>query len=182
MGRSYDLITDAMVAFIEDQPVFFVASAPSEGGRVNVSPKGYDSFRILGTQRVCYVDLTGSGAETIAHLRDNGRVTFMFCAFKGKPNVVRLYGLGRHVRPGEPEFDELVEAFPEHSGIRAIVIADIDRTSTSCGYSVPFMEYVDDRPRLEESLQAKDEGELEDYRNRKNTLSIDGLPALDQNP
>lgn len=182
MGRSYDLITDAMVAFIQYQAMFFVATAPSEGGRVNVSPKGYDSFRILGPQRVCYVDLTGSGAETIAHLRDNGRVTFMFCAFEGKPNVVRLYGSGRHVRPGEPEFDELVEAFPEHSGIRAIVIADIDRTSTSCGYSVPFMEYVADRPRLEESLQAKDDEELDDYRNRKNKLSIDGLPALDQNP
>lgn len=171
-----------MVSFIEDQPVFFVASAPSEGGRVNVSPKGYDSFRILGPRRVCYVDLTGSGAETIAHVRDNGRVTFMFCAFKGKPNVVRLYGIGRYVRPGEPEFEELVGAFPEHSGIRAIVIADIDSTSTACGYSVPFMEYVGDRSRLEESLQAKDEGELDDYRNRKNAISIDGLPALGQNP
>lgn len=180
MGRSYESITDAMREFIEDQQMFFVATAPSHGGRVNVSPKGYDSFRILGAQRVCYLDLTGSGAETIAHLRDNGRITFMFCAFEGKPNIVRLYGSGRHVRPGEPEFDQLVGAFPEHSGIRAIVIADIDRTSTSCGYSVPFMEYVDDRQRLEESLQAKDEGELKDYWKRKNTVSVDGLPALEQ--
>ena len=142
MGRSFESITDAMVTFIEAQQMFFVATAPSDGGRVNVSPKGYDSFRILGPNKVCYLDLTGSGAETVAHLRDNGRITFMFCAFTGKPNVVRLYGTGRHVRPGDVEFAELVETFPEHSGVRAIVIADIDRTSTSCGYSVPFLSLI----------------------------------------
>ncbi len=167
------------MSFIAEQSMFFVATAPREGGRVNVSPKGYDSFRVLGANQVCYVDLTGSGAETIAHLRDNGRITFMFCAFEGKPNVVRLYGSGRYVQPGDPEFTSLVDGFPQHSGIRAIVIADIDRSSTSCGYSVPFMDYVEDRPRLEESLAAKDDDELDRYRAEKNTVSIDGLPALD---
>ena len=179
MGRSFESITDAMVTFIEAQQMFFVATAPSDGGRVNVSPKGYDSFRILGPNKVCYLDLTGSGAETVAHLRDNGRITFMFCAFTGKPNVVRLYGTGRHVRPGDVEFAELVETFPEHSGVRAIVIADIDRTSTSCGYSVPFMDYVEDRNQLEESLEAKSDDELEEYRASKNATSIDGLPSID---
>ncbi len=167
------------MSFIAEQSMFFVATAPREGGRVNVSPKGYDSFRVLGANQVCYVDLTGSGAETIAHLRDNGRITFMFCAFEGKPNVVRLYGSGRHVQPGHPEFDSLLERIPHHSGVRAIVVADIDRTSTSCGYSVPFMDYIEDRPRLEESLAAKDDDELDRYRAEKNTVSIDGLPALD---
>ena len=179
MGRSFESITDAMATFIGEQQMFFVATAPSAGGRVNVSPKGYDSFRILGPNKVCYLDLTGSGAETVAHLRDNGRITFMFCAFTGKPNVVRLYGAGRHVRPGDVEFDELVETFPEHSGVRAVVVADIDRTSTSCGYSVPFMDYVEDRNQLEESLDAKGEDELEEYRASKNATSIDGLPSLD---
>lgn len=179
MGRSFESITDAMRAFIDEQPVFFVATAPREGGRVNVSPKGYDSFRVLGEHQVCYLDLTGSGAETIAHLRDNGRITFMFCAFEGKPNVVRLYGSGRYVRPGDPEFDDLIDGFPKRSGVRGIVVVDIDRTSTSCGYSVPFMDYVEDRQRLEETLSAKDDGELEEYRATKNAASIDGLPALD---
>ena len=179
MARSYESITDAMKAFIAEQPMFFVATAPSVGGRVNVSPKGYDSFRVLDAGRVCYLDLTGSGAETIAHLRDNGRITFMFCAFEGKPNIVRLYGSGRHVQPGDPEFDDLIDGFPDRSGIRSIVVADIDRTSTSCGYAVPFMDYVEDRERLEESLSAKADGELQDYWANKNATSIDGLPALD---
>ena len=112
--------------------MFFVATAPSVGGGVNVPPKGYDSFRVLDEGRVCYLDLTGSGAETIAHLRDNERVTFMFCAFEGKPNIVRLYGSGRHVQPGDPEFDDLIVRFPDRSGVRSIVVADIDRTPTSC--------------------------------------------------
>lgn len=180
MGRSFESITDAMREFIEEQPMFFVATAPSEGGRVNVSPKGYDSFRVLDSNRVCYLDLTGSGAETIAHLRDNGRITFMFCAFVGKPNVVRLYGSGRYVRPADSEFEELVAGFPNRSGCRAIVIVDIDRTSTSCGYSVPFMDFVEDRQRLEDSLSAKSNDELDGYRANKNTTSIDGLPALEK--
>ena len=168
-----------MQGFIADQPLFFVATAPTEDGRVNVSPKGYDTFRVLGPHQVCYADLTGSGAETVAHLRDNGRITFMFCAFEGKPNVVRLYGSGRHVLPGDSEFEELQSGFTRHSGVRSIVIADIDRTSTSCGYSVPFMDYVSDRQRLEESLFAKDEQELDTYRASKNAVSIDGLPSFD---
>ena len=169
-----------MASFIVEQPLFFVATAPSQDGRVNVSPKGYDSFRVLGPDRVCYIDITGSGAETIAHLRDNGRITFMFCAFEGKPNIVRLYGAGHYVRPGDPEFEELVDHFPNHSGVRSIVIADIDRTSTSCGYSVPFMDFVEHRPRLQDHWAGKNDDELNDYHANKNAASIDGLPALEE--
>ena len=179
MGRAFDSITDQMRAFIERQHVFFVATAPDEGGHVNLSPKGYDSLRILGENRVAYLDLTGSGAETIAHVRQNGRITFMFCAFEGKPNIVRLYGAGRYVRPGDPEFDELIAGFGPYNGARSIVVADIDRTSTSCGYSVPFMDYVDERQRLDQHWEGKSETDLDEYWAKKNAASIDGLPALD---
>ena len=179
MGRSYDSINDAMRTFIERQPMFFVGTAPSEGGRVNLSPKGYDSFRVLGPNQVCYLDMTGSGAETIAHLRDNGRITFMFCAFEGKPNIVRLYGAGRYVRQGDPEFEKLLDGFPPRNGIRGIVIADLEATSSSCGYSVPFMDFVEERQRLNEHWLGKDDDELVDYWSNKNAASIDGLPALD---
>ncbi len=179
MGRAFDAITPQMREFIEKQHVFFIATAPSTGGRVNLSPKGYDCFHILGENSVCYLDLTGSGAETIAHLRDDGRITFMFCAFEGKPNIVRLYGAGRYVRPGDAEFDELISNFGPYNGARSIVVADIDRTSTSCGYSVPFMDYVDERQRLDEHWKGKTNTDLDEYWAKKNTSSIDGLPALD---
>ena len=102
MGRAFDTITEPMRAFVAEQHLFFVSTAPSEGGHINMSPKGYESFRIIDSNRVCYLDLSGSGAETVAHLRQNGRITFMFCAFTGKPNIVRFYGTGGVVRPGEP--------------------------------------------------------------------------------
>ena len=179
MGRAFDSITQPMREFIERQHLFFVATAPSDGGRINVSPKGYDSFRILDDHRVCYLDLTGSGAETIAHLRDNGRITFMFCAFEGKPNICRLHGTGRVVRPGDTEFDQLRALFGEASGERSVIVADIDRTSNSCGFSVPFMDFVEERPTLSNHWDGKDRSEVEDYWAKKNTQSIDGLPAVD---
>lgn len=179
MGRAFDTITPQMREFIGRQHLFFVATAPSTDGRVNVSPKGYDAFRILGDTRVCYLDLTGSGAETIAHLRDNGRITIMFCAFEGKPNIVRLYGAGRCVRRGDPEFDELRELFGEHTGVRSIIVADVDRTSSSCGFSVPFMDFVEDRQTLSEYWSGKDDEAIEAYQIEKNTRSIDGIPAID---
>lgn len=179
MGRAFDTITPQMREFIERQHVYFVATAPDSGGRVNISPKGYDSFCVLGDNSVCYLDLTGSGAETIAHLRDNGRVTFMFCAFEGKPNIVRLYGTGRFVRPGDSEFDELLTNFGSFDGARSIVVADIDRTSTTCGYSVPFMDFQEERQRLNEHWSNKSDSDLDEYWRAKNAKSIDGLPALD---
>ena len=183
MGRAFDEITEPMQKFITRQRMFFVATSPLAGdGRVNVSPKGYDSFRVLDSGRVAYLDLTGSGAETIAHLRENGRITFMFCAFDGKPNIVRLYGQGRVIRPGDDEWTELIDLFTgtdaAEGAVRSIVLARIDRTSTSCGYSVPLMDFGDERRRLLEWADNKSDDELEAYWTDKNAQSIDGLPAL----
>lgn len=178
MGTAFDQITEPMKAFIGRQHLFFVATAPSQGGRVNMSPKGYDAFRILGPNQVCYLDLTGSGAETIAHVRDNGRITFMFCAFEGKPNIVRLYGRGRIATRRDPEYAEFSPLFHDHPGARSIIVADIDRTSNSCGYSVPFMDFVEDRERLNDYWAEKTPTEMDAYWAKKNTASIDGLPAV----
>ena len=183
MGRAFDEITEPMQRFIRRQHMFFVATAPlTDTGRVNLSPKGYDSFRLIDNHRVAYLDLTGSGAETIAHLRENGRITFMFCAFDGKPNIVRLYGTGHTVRPGDAEWTELLERFADSpvigGAVRSIIVADIDRTSTSCGYSVPFMDFRAERERLVEWADNKSDDELDAYRAEKNAESIDGLPAL----
>ncbi len=183
MGRAFNSINEAMHAFIDRQHVFFVATAPRYGGHVNLSPKGYDSFRILGPNRVAYLDLTGSGTETIAHVSENGRITFMFCAFDGKPNIVRLYGTGTVVRPGDNDWDDLRALFvgsPAESdgAVRSIISAEIDRTSNSCGYSVPLMDFVDDRTRLIEWADDKSDADLAAYWREKNATSIDGLPAI----
>lgn len=179
MATSYETITEAMAAFAEQQHVFFVATAPSgDAGRVNLSPKGLDSFRVLGPDRVAYLDLTGSGAETIAHLRQNGRITFMFCAFEGRPDIVRFYGRGTVHRPGDPTFDELAPMFGTRPGIRSIITAEIDRTSSSCGFAVPEMAFVADRETLTTWAAKKSDDELAAYRAEKNATSIDGLPAL----
>lgn len=184
MGRAFDEITEPMQSFIARQHMFFVATAPlAEAGHVNLSPKGYDSFRLVDSRTVAYLDLTGSGAETIAHLRENGRITFMFCAFDGKPNIVRLYGRGRVVRAGASEWPDLLDLFAGsdvlEGAVRAIVLAQIDRTSMSCGYSVPFMEFDGERRRLLEWAGDKSDDDLDAYWTAKNSESIDGLPALD---
>ncbi len=181
MGTAYESINDAMRAFIERQHMFFVSTAPSEGGHINMSPKGYDSFRIISPNQVCYLDLTGSGAETIAHVVDNGRITFMFCAFEGKPNICRLYGKGRIIYRRDAEFDvfnaSLDEPFVELAGARALIVADLDRTSNACGFAVPFMEYQQDRSRLHEYWTPKSDADMSDYWATKNASSIDGLPT-----
>ncbi len=179
MGKVFDSITDEMRAFVEKQPLFFVSTAPREGGHVNVSPKGLDSFAVLSATQVAYLDLTGSGAETIAHLRENGRLTMMFCAFEGLPNIVRFYGKGRVVLPSDPEFAELEVRFPKRGAVRSIIVLDVERTSTSCGYGVPVMEFVKDRPTLGDWASARSDEEVRAYQAEKNQHSIDGLPALD---
>lgn len=179
MGRAFDTITPQMREFIERQHMFFVATAPTSDGRVNLSPKGYDAFRILGDNRVCYLDLTGSGAETIAHLRENGRITFMFCAFEGKPNICRLYGTGTVLRSGDAGFDDLQNLFGPHDGTRAIIVVDIDRTSNACGFSVPFMDFVEERETLNNHWDGKASEDMAEYWAKKNATSIDGLPAVD---
>ena len=139
MATQYDQITPTLQSFIKAQPLFFVATAPlSEQGHVNLSPKGYDTFCILSSKQVAYLDLTGSGNETSAHLAENGRITFMFCAFGGAPQILRLYGKGETVLPGTEQWDELLAHFPTYPGIRQIIIASIHLVQTSCGYECLF--------------------------------------------
>lgn len=179
MGRSFDAIPEHLVAWMEEQPVYFVASAPlSAEGHVNVSPKGGDSFRVLGLDSVAYLDFTGSGSETIAHTRENGRLTIMFASFGPKPNIVRLFGEGRPVLPGDDGFDELVGRFPPNPGTRSVVTLDVSKVTTSCGYSIPLMEVVGPRSTLDDWAERKGPDGLADYWLEKNQTSIDGLPAL----
>jgi hypothetical protein len=182
MGKVLEKIDEDLAAFIAKQPMFFVATAPSgSDGRVNVSPKGMrGTFAVLGEHRVAYLDWIGSGAETIAHLRDNGRITIMFCAFEGPPNVVRLHGQGRYVRAEEPGFAEAAAPFelPDTVGLRGVVTVEVGRVSDSCGFSVPYLSYQGDRDLLVSYWDHRDTEYADDYRVRKNTTSIDGLPAL----
>lgn len=172
-------IDASLAEWLRAQHVFFVATAPlSAEGHVNVSPKGGDAFRVLGEREIAYLDYTGSGAETAAHLRENGRIVVMFCAFEGKPNVVRLHGRGRVVQPGDEGFDGLAALFPTNPGTRAVVHVALDRVSTSCGFSVPFMDFREDRPALDKWAASRTPDEMAEYRRRKNSVSIDGLPAL----
>jgi hypothetical protein len=179
MGKTYDGLTDRLRDFISAQPVYFVATAPERGGHVNVSPKGYsDTFTVLDDTTVAYLDLDGSGVETIAHIRDNGRVTVMFCAFSGPPNIVRLYGTGRVVTPAEPDFADLITRFGPHPGVRSIIVVSCERIADSCGFSVPFMTYDQDRTLLDEWAGRKDTQQRRAYRAKNNRESIDGLPGL----
>lgn len=178
MGKVHvDGIDDELARWLERQPLFFVATAPSSAGHVNVSPKGYDCLRVFGPHRVAYRDLTGSGAETTAHLRDDGRITLMWCAFDQPPRIVRVQGIGRTLFPGDERFDELDPLLPTRPGARAIIEVDADRVATSCGYAVPLMEFVGERDTLHRWADAKTDHELAAYRERKNAVSIDGLPA-----
>ena len=159
--------------------MFFVATAPGgNAGHVNLSPKGLDTLRIMSPNRATYLDLTGSGVETIAHLRDNGRITLMACAFAGAPRISRIYGTGTVHERGSSAFEELAPNFPELPGGRAIIDIAVDRVSTSCGFAVPMMDLVSDRDRLLDWARAKGDDALVDYRASKNAASIDGLPGL----
>lgn len=178
MGKVLEALDDRLIAWIAEQHVFFVASAPEDGGHVNLSPKGHDSFRVLDERTVAYLDLTGSGAETIAHTRQNGRITIMFCAFEGPPQVLRLFGTGAASPHGTPEFDEVAGHFPDLPGARSIIRVDVARVQTSCGYSIPFMAYQEERPTLVQWAERRGPEGLEQYWAERNAQSIDGLPAL----
>jgi hypothetical protein len=211
MAKVYSELDERLIEFILTQPMFFVATAPcldesGAGGHVNVSPKGYrDTFTVLDSLTVAYLDLTGSGAETIAHLRQNGRITIMFCSFDRQPKILRIYGTGQVILPGDPRWSGLAGRFPgaataagrwdgaedgpladalalEH-GIdrgnhRAIIVVTADRISDSCGYSVPRMELTEERDLLTRWAERRSPEELADYRIKHNTYSIDNLPAL----
>ena len=178
MADFYDAITERVQTFIENQHMFFVATAPLTGeGHVNVSPKGLDSFRILSPNKVAYLDMTGSGNETSAHILENGRITIMFCAYEGPPNIVRLYGTGYTVVPGAEEWDALSPRFTHFTGTRQIIVADVHKVQTSCGYAVPLYDYQGERDQLIRYAEAKGEDEMEAYRLEKNVSSLDGLPT-----
>jgi hypothetical protein len=183
MGKLYDSIDGRLREFIVAQPMFFVATAPSgPDGHVNVSPKGMTgTFAVLDERRVAYLDYHGSGAETIAHLRQNGRITLMFCAFDGPPTIVRLYGTGRSVPVDDAACPELLAEFaapPDLHGVRAVIVVDVDRVSDSCGYAVPLMTYEGDRGLLVRAHERRTDEDLADYRRTRNASSIDGLPAF----
>jgi hypothetical protein len=179
MAKLHDTIDDRITAFIEAQKMFFVGTAPSGSeGHVNLSPKGYDSFRILGPNKVAYLDLGGSGIETLAHVRENGRITFMFCAFDGKPNILRLYGKAEAVSFNEPGFDEKLALFPDFPKARSIFTADITRIQDSCGWGVPFYDFKSARDQLVRVNAHRTAEDWEDRRFASNSRSIDGLPGL----
>ena len=179
MSKLLDGINEELAAWLHEQPLFFVATAPlSAQGHVNCSPKGGDCFRVLSPMQAAYLDFTGSGAETIAHLQENGRIVLMFCAFAGKPNIVRLHGHGEVLTPDSPEFAALASGFPANPGTRALIRVTVARVSTSCGFSVPFLEFEKDRETLDKWAAAKGPEGLTEYRQIKNAQSIDGLPAL----
>ncbi|MEI6362937.1 MAG: pyridoxamine 5'-phosphate oxidase family protein [Actinomycetes bacterium] len=180
MADVIDGIDDKLGQWLCEQPLFFVATAPLAGDQhINLSPKGLaGTFAVIDQYTVAYLDLTGSGAETISHLRENGRIVLMFCAFDGRPSIIRLHGRGRIVLPGDPEFAGLIGRFSEHVGVRSVIVVDVDRASDSCGYAVPTMTYVSDRDVLDLSHAKKGADALAEYRAVKNATSIDGLPAL----
>lgn len=181
MSKQHQNIEPELAVWIEQQRVFFVGTAPlSSEGHVNISPKGGEAFRILGPMEVVYQDYTGSGAETAAHLRENGRIVIMFCGFTGPPKIVRLHGKGTVITPDQSRFSEFAALFPPNPGTRAFVHVELNRVSDSCGYSVPFYDYKGHRESLDKWAENQGPDKLKEYRANKNARSIDGLPALNQ--
>jgi hypothetical protein len=179
MSKVFDAIDESLAAWIREQRLFFVATAPlSADGHVNVSPRGLDSLSVLDQHSVAWLDLTGSGAETIAHLNENGRICLMFCAFDGRPRILRLHGRGRVVPPGDALFERVESEHPDHVGARAVIVVDVERIADSCGWGVPVMDFVADRDVMRPWAEKKGPAGLDAYRAEKNSRSLDGLPAL----
>jgi len=179
MGEIYASINEKLKEWLSAQKMFFVATAPlSQEGHVNCSPKDGESFRVLDEQTVAYLDLTGSGVETIAHLKENGRIVLMFCAFSKAPKIVRLHGRGEVIESEHPEFEQLREKFPLAAGTRSFIKVRLTRISDSCGYGVPLYEYRGQRSQLKAWTEHKGEESLVDYRAKNNSWSIDRLPGV----
>ncbi|CAN5159768.1 pyridoxamine 5'-phosphate oxidase family protein [soil metagenome] len=176
MAKFYTELDESLKAFIAKQHIYFHASAPSRG-RINLSPKGLDTFRIPNDRCVAYLDLTGSECETAAHLAEDGRLTLMFCSFETKPLILRLYGIGRVVHRRDPEWDELHANFQSYPGERQIIVLDIESIMSTCGFAVPLFEFVGNRDQLTKFACKTGEEGMEDYRRKKNQTSIDGLPT-----
>ena len=176
MGKVFESLTPELQQWLAQQKVFFVATAPlSRDGHINCSPKGGDTFRILGEREVAYLDLTGSGIETAAHIQENGRVVIMFCAFEGPPKIVRLHGKGEVVYPADSNFARLQACFANHAGIRAFIRVKVTRISDSCGHGVPLMDFAGHRDLIEKWSTTKGPEWLAEYRATKNQASIDGI-------
>ncbi|MGP4017444.1 pyridoxamine 5'-phosphate oxidase family protein [Saccharopolyspora sp. 5N708] len=181
MGKVFESIDEALASWIAAQPLWFVATAPlAVDGHVNVSPRGPgSSLSILGPHRVGWADYTGSGVETIAHLRENGRICLMFASFDRRPRIVRLHGRGNVALPGDLAYDEVAAQRPSHPSTRAVIVVDVDRISDSCGHGVPIMDLVEQRDLLRLTANKKGPEGLASERAQKNTTSIDGLPGLE---
>lgn len=185
MAKVYDGIDEQLAAWIEAQPMFFVATAPlAADGLVNLSPKGTrGTFRVLDAHTFAYLDITGSGVETIAHLQENGRTCVMLCAFEGRPNIVRLHGTGRVVLVGDAGFDEAAAVFGDAAAgrrpyLRGVIVVDVTRVSDSCGYAVPRMDLVEERETLDVVWRSRDDERVATYHAERNATSLDGLPGL----
>lgn len=176
MAKQFDQIQNVHQTFIEQQKVFFVGTAGVEG-KVNVSPKGMDSFRILGPNRVIWLSVTGSGNESAAHIAENGRMTIMFCSFEGAPLILRLYGKAGTIYPRHEKWNELITHFPTIPGTRQIFDLSVDLVQTSCGMGVPEYDYKGDRTALNEWAEKKGPDGIADYWDEKNRASIDGMPT-----
>ncbi|NJB82291.1 pyridoxamine 5'-phosphate oxidase family protein [Wenyingzhuangia aestuarii] len=174
MGKKLESITSELKEFIAQQKIFFVGTAAAEGN-VNVSPKGMDSFRVLNSNKIAWMNLTGSGNETAAHLLKNNRMTIMFCAFEGKPLILRLYGTAKIYHPRDIEYKNLVDLFPKTPGTRQVIEMEVDLVQTSCGFAVPFMDYKEDRSVLRDWAQKQGDEKIKEYWLEKNTKSIDGF-------
>jgi len=180
VGKVYaDGIDDTLATWIAAQPMWFVATAPlAADGHINVSPRGHDAFSVLGPRRVAWVDYTGSGIETIAHLRENARICVMFCSFARRPRIVRLHGRGSVAMPGDDLYDDVVARHPSHPSTRAVIVVDVDRVSDSCGYGVPMMTVDGERDLLRLDAEKRGPEGLVEARAKHNAFSLDGLPGL----
>jgi Pyridoxamine 5'-phosphate oxidase len=176
MAEQFQSIETNHQEFIERQQMFFVSTAASEG-RVNLSPKGMDSFRVLDSNRIAWLNLTGSGNETAAHLLDNNRMTIMFCSFDKQPLILRLYGQAKAIHENHPQWDELSGLFPSSTAARQVYDMSVDMVQTSCGFGVPRYEYSDQRPTLEKWADKQSRDDVKEFWDKKNRLSLDGLPT-----
>jgi hypothetical protein len=181
VGKIFSTIDDSVRKFIEAQPLFFAGTAPLDSeGHINISPKGLDTLRVLGPRSIAYLDLTGSGIETVSHLKENGRIVLMFCAFQGPPKILRVHGRGTVVEPEQTEFPDIAVHFPEYEGTRAIVLVEVTRICDSCGFGVPLLQYKGERTQLSAWAHKLGSEGLKSYRQQMNHESIDRIPGLDK--
>lgn len=176
MARRYPELSDELIRFIEHQKIFFVGTAANDG-TINVSPKGFDSLRVLSPNRIVWLNITGSGNETAAHLAQNSRMTLMFCAFDDSPKILRLYGKATAIHRRDPEWDAMEKLFTPHPTARQYVDFQFDLVQTSCGFGVPFYDFKEERDNMPKWIAAKGKEPIENYWREKNTVSLDGLPT-----